>query len=223
MAEMTVNFLTNPIVAPILLTVGIAGVIIEIMTPGFGAAGIIGGSSLILYFTGHIMAGFFGWGVLLLFLAGVILMIVEAMIPGFGAPGILGLLCFLASIVLVAPSFEVGIRSLVIALLGSIVLIFLALRFFGVSKFWSRLSLRLSLGKEEGYISQKEDFTAYVGRIGKTATALRPAGFVVLDDGKRLDVVSEGGFIEKDQTVTVIRAEGPMIFVSVDTPPPPQD
>ncbi|MDR0470084.1 MAG: ATP-dependent Clp protease proteolytic subunit [Peptococcaceae bacterium] len=212
-AERIARFVTNPAIAPFILMIGIAGVIIEVFTAGFGIAGIIGGGCLILYFAGHMIAGFPGWGAIVLFAIGLLLMIIEGLIPGFGIPGITGLLCFMASLILVAPSFQIGLQSVVIALVGSAILISLAVRFLSKSKYWDKFSLQQTLGKEGGYISQSEDFSVYVGRRGRTATSLHPAGIVMLDDGKRLDVVSEGGFIEKDQPVVITKTDGPRIIV----------
>ena len=219
-AEKVARFVTNPSVAPFILMIGIAGIIIEVLTAGFGVAGIIGGGCLILYFAGHMIAGFTGWSAILLFVAGMILLVVEATIPGFGVPGVCGILCFMASIILMAPSLQVGLQSFVIAVVGATVLIALAVRFLGRSKYWDRLSLQLTMGKEEGYISQNEDFSVYIGRKGTTLSALRPAGIVILDDGKRLDVVSEGGFIEKDLPVVIVDADGPRIVAVRDTGEP---
>jgi hypothetical protein len=47
---------------------------------------------------------------------------------------------------------------------------------------------------------------------------LRPAGIIALSDGRRLDVVSEGGFIEQGRSVVVAKADGPRIVVR---PAPP--
>jgi membrane-bound serine protease (ClpP class) len=211
-AEKIARFVTNPVVAHFLLRIGIAGIIIEISTAGLGLAGIVGGGCLVLYFAGHMIAGFTGWVAIALFAVGLLLMVVEGLIPGFGVPGIAGILCFSASLVLAAPSFQIGLQSLLIALIGSVILISLAVRFLGKSKYWDRFSLQQTLGKEGGYISQSEDFSVYVGRKGRTATPLHPAGIVTLDDGKRLDVVSEGGFIEKDQPVVITKTDGPRII-----------
>ncbi|MCL2121203.1 MAG: nodulation protein NfeD [Clostridiales bacterium] len=214
--EDIIRFITNPSVAPFILMIGIAGVIIEVMTAGFGVAGIIGGACLITYFAGHYLAGYSGLAAILLFLAGVVLIVVEAMIPGFGVPGVCGMLCFMASVILVAPSFQIGIQSFAIALVGAIVLIVLAVKLLGKSKYWDRLSLKQTLGKEEGYISQQEDYSQYIGRKGTTLTPLRPAGIVILDDGKRLDVVSEGDFIEKGIPISIAETDGPRISVKRD-------
>ena len=46
-----------------------------------------------------------------------------------------------------------------------------------------------------------------VGRIGRTVTDLRPSGTAAFDD-ERIDVVTEGPFIEAGAPVIVLRAEG---------------
>ena len=43
-------------------------------------------------------------------------------------------------------------------------------------------------------------------------TTLRPAG-TILVDGKRLDVSSQGDYIEKSASVIIVRVEGSKIFV----------
>ena len=212
-SEKLTRFVTNPFVAPFLLTIGIAGIIIEFLTVGWGIAGVIGLVSLALYFGGHLLAGFTGWEAVLLFLLGLILLVVEALVPGFGLPGIGGILSIIASIVLAAPSWEVGIVSLVMSLLGTIVLVLLSFKVLTKRKFWHRLVLPLKYNKEEGYVSQSQDLSKYVGRRGVAYTVLRPAGTVELEDGTRLDVVTEGDFIPKGSRVVVDRVEGMRIVV----------
>jgi len=58
-----------------------------------------------------------------------------------------------------------------------------------------------------------------LGKNGIALTALRPAGTAVFD-GKRTDVVTEGGFVEKGQPVTVVGIEGLRVVVraTADTP-----
>ncbi|MDR1204067.1 MAG: ATP-dependent Clp protease proteolytic subunit [Peptococcaceae bacterium] len=213
--EQTARFLTRSYVAPFLLMIGLAGIVIEVLTVGFGIAGIIGILSLCLYFGGYMIAGFTEWEIVLLFIAGVILLGVEACIPGFGIFGIAGIGCMAASIVMVAPSWQIGIQSLAVALLGTFALVLLSLRFLTRRKFWNKIILNLSYGKEEGYVAQRQDYTVYEGRRGKAYTPLRPAGAIVLDDNTRLDVVTDGDFIEKGADVVVLRVEGMRIIVGV--------
>ena len=53
----------------------------------------------------------------------------------------------------------------------------------------------------------------YIGRCGTAATTLRPAGTVELDDGTRIDVVTAGEFIEKGESVQVVRKDGTWLVV----------
>jgi len=213
MSENLARVLTNPFVAPLLLTIGIAGIVIEIFTVGWGVAGTIGLLSLGLYFAGNLLAGFTGWEAILLFLLGIILLGVEAFVPGFGVPGIGGIACLVASIIMAAPSWEAGIISLVFALVGTIVLLLLSFKLLNRRKFWNRLVLGTSYKTEDGYIPQAQDLSRHIGAKGIAHTILRPAGTVVLEDGTRLDVVADGEYIARGGKVEVVRVEGIRVIV----------
>ncbi|NLM37980.1 MAG: nodulation protein NfeD, partial [Firmicutes bacterium] len=99
--ESLVRFLTDPVISPLLLTIGFTALIVEVFTAGFGAAGIIGIIALFLFFGARIFSGLAGMEVLLLFFFGVILLAVEAFfIPGFGLAGVLGLIAMAGSIIM---------------------------------------------------------------------------------------------------------------------------
>ena len=51
-----------------------------------------------------------------------------------------------------------------------------------------------------------------VGKSGTTTSVLRPAGIGDFD-GVRLNVVTEGGFIEKDMPIEIVRVDGSRIVV----------
>ena len=71
-------FLTNPVVATILLILGIAGVTLEIATVGsFGAFGVLGGLSFLLYFMGSFWSGSFSALSIWLLLIGAVLLVLE--------------------------------------------------------------------------------------------------------------------------------------------------
>ena len=179
-AEKITRIVTNPYISTLLLTLGIAGILIEILTVGWGIAGFVGLASLALYFGGHILAGFTGWEAILLFLLGLILLCVEIFMPGFGIFGFGGIASISLSIILSAPSWEAGIISLVLAILGTIILIILSLKLLTKRKFWDRLVLGTKYKKEEGYIPQGEDLSIHLGKRGEAITILRPAGTVML-------------------------------------------
>ena len=76
--------------------------------------------------------------------------------------------------------------------------------------------LRTELGSDEGYNSAaKEDYSEYLGQTGVALTVLRPAGTAMIEN-KRLDVVSDGDFIEVDVPIQVVNVEGSKIMVEKD-------
>lgn len=213
LSEQIMRIVTNPYVAPFLLTIGIAGIVIEVFTIGWGIAGSIGLISLGLYFGGNLLAGFTGWEAILLFLLGLILLGVEAIAPGFGIPGIGGIICMLVSIILAAPSWETGIISLIFAIVGTIILLLLSFKILRKRKLWDRLILSTKYNKEDGYIPQTKDLSQYIGSIGIAYTTLRPAGTIVLEDSTRLDVVTGGEFIARGAKIKVVAVEGIRVIV----------
>ncbi len=210
-AEKVARFLTHPIVIPILLSIASLGLIVELYSPGFGVPGTMGVTALLLFFYGHLVAGFAGYETLFLFLAGLLLLILELFLPG-GIVGVIGLICVVVSLFLAAGSFTEMAISILIATAVSIIAVILLTKVLGKRmKFFKKFILTDSTTKESGYVSNetREDL---VGQIAVTLTALRPSGTAVLGD-ERIDVVSEGAFIDKDEQVKIVKAEGSRIVV----------
>ncbi|MGH7831239.1 MAG: NfeD family protein, partial [Candidatus Binatia bacterium] len=219
-AENLVRFLTHPIVSSLLITIGMLGIIIELRTPGFGLPGGLGITSLALFFWGHWLVQLAGWEELLLVGSGLVLLAVEIFVtPGFGLAGVLGIVAVLGGLslsligggatwefILVA----VGrvIFSLLLALVGSLVL----LRFLPRVPFGRRLVLATGLAAGEGYASAPERDRSWLGKSGITASPLRPAGIADIE-GERVDVVSDGEFIESGAQIVVSRVDGNRIVV----------
>ena len=64
-----------------------------------------------------------------------------------------------------------------------------------------------------GYVGTPTDRdSGLVGREGVTLTALRPTGMGMFD-GKRLDIIAEGEFIEEHTAVKVVEARGNRVIV----------
>ncbi|KIL28621.1 hypothetical protein B4133_2451 [Bacillus altitudinis] len=210
-AEKVARFLTHPIVIPILLSIASLGLIVELYSPGFGVPGTMGVTALLLFFYGHLVAGFAGYETLFLFLAGIVLIILELFLPG-GIVGVIGLICVVVSLFLAAGSFTEMAISILIATAVSIIAVILLTKVLGKRmKFFKKFILTDSTNKESGYVSN-ETRDDLVGQIAVTATALRPSGTIVFGD-ERIDVVSEGAFIDKDEQVKIVKAEGSRIVV----------
>lgn len=203
---------TSTTATSILLTLGFIGIIVEFFTPGFGMGGVISLSAFTLYFGGLLFAGFSSWVILAVFLIGIILLLVEMFVPGFGVPGILGIIAIFASIVLASSSIEQALMSIVIAILLTIIAGVLIFKFAPRNnKFFDRITLSTSLSTKGGYISTA-DYSEYVGKTGVAISPLRPSGSIEID-GRKLDAVSEGDFIERDEQIKVIKVEGSRIIV----------
>ncbi|WP_018923714.1 NfeD family protein [Salsuginibacillus kocurii] len=210
-AEQIARFVTSPVVIPILLSLGSIGLVLELFSPGFGIPGLLGLSSLLLFFFGHLIAGFAGMETIILFIAGVILLLVEVFFPGFGIFGILGVGAVITSMLLASFSTVYMLLAILIAAIVSGVVAVILFKYFGQRGPMKRMVLHDATTTDEGYISN-ESRAEIVGQIGETITPLRPAGSMILND-ERLDVVSEGGYIEQGRKAKVVSAVGSRIIV----------
>ncbi|MEK4442479.1 MULTISPECIES: NfeD family protein [unclassified Niallia] len=210
-AEKMARFVTNPIIIPILLSIGSLGLIIELYSPGFGLPGIAGISALLLFFYGHLVAGLAGYESLILFVIGILLIILEFFVVG-GMAGAIGIVAVIASMFLASGDIAVIGISLAIAIGVSIIASILLVKVFGRKmKFFKKIILTDSTNTESGYVSN-QNRNDLVEKTGVTLTALRPAGVILIED-ERIDVVSDGSFIDKGKKVKVVKAEGSRIVV----------
>jgi len=207
------DFLTTAAISTILLMLGIAGILIELFTPGFGIPGGIGIAALGLYFGGGILAGISGWEAALLFIIGLALLLVEVfIIPGFGIAGVLGLAALFGSIFLSTPDPSTAVQSLVIAIIGAIILIIVVFRFTPGRKVFKRLILEMEETPGQGYVAAKQGLTALIGKRGIAKTTLRPSGTAEIDD-VFVDVVTSGEYIEEGTLIIVSNVEGMRVIV----------
>lgn len=211
-AERIARFVTNPIIIPILLSIGSLGLVLELYSPGFGVPGFMGAGALLLFFFGHMIAGFAGWESLLLLLVGVILIVVEIFIPGFGIFGVLGAVGIVASIVLASgQSMQYVLLAVLIAVAVTVGGSYLFIRIFGSKGFFKKIILSDSTKSDKGYVSNTTR-NELVGLEGVTVTPLRPSGIADFGD-ERLDVVTEGGFLSAGTEVKIIKTNGSRVIV----------
>lgn len=210
-AEQAAKFLVNPIVATVLLILGIAGVAIELFVPGFGAPGIVGLLSFGLFFFGSYISGLAGLETVVLFVVGILLLALELFLPSFGILGVLGGGALITGIILAAPTPKSGFVTLGVAFAVSVVIVVLFARTQKGRGIWNKFILRESLTSEEGYLSADVK-TSLIGLEGVTLTPLRPSGTALIDDN-RVDVVTGGEFIPPHARVKVVKAEGTWIVV----------
>lgn len=150
---------------------------------------------------------------ILCFIFGIVFLILEAIIPGVGLAGLIGLALSIVAIVLTGISYgplaTLGI-SIVIFVVVAIVFS-ITLKSLRDGKLGKRYVLRSDLNDTEGFVANqpRQDL---VGKIGFTTSDLRPSGIAEIE-GERLDVVSRGAFIAKDEHIKVVQVEDFNIIV----------
>lgn len=155
-----------------------------------------------------------GWNTpaLICLIAGLVFMTVEMFTPGLGVPAILGSLSLLAAVVLRADSLTSALVTLVLIVIPLLVAGAIVMRSLSKGALnRSQVVLKDSIDGSSSSLADAET-QALVGAEGVALTALRPAG-VGSFDGKRLDVVSGGGFITKDAPIRITAVEGLKIMV----------
>ena len=161
-------------------------------------------------------------------------MIIEVFVtPGFGLAGVTGLIVSVAALfsALVGnvglqfpPMAEVvsAIYTMAATMVLLVLLMFSLGRYLPTSSAVSRLVLAPELGSISGYTSA-ETRDWLVGKTGLALTALRPAGTASIGD-ERVDVVSQGDFVDRGSPIRVVSVNGSRVEVKgVDQLAEPED
>lgn len=222
-AEGFLRLLGSPVVAGILMLMMMGGLYFELQTPGVGVAGaaaVVGGA---LFFAPHYMLGLVESWEIALFVVGVGLLITELFVtPGFGLFGAAGIVAVLTAL-LIALVPNVGFdfptdgaiaQASVTLAAAMTMLVLLAISLARVlprSERFGRLILQPNLDASAGYTSADTD-EALVGKRGTALTGLRPSGTAEIAD-RRIDVVTEGVFVDAGATVEVVFTRGARVVV----------
>ena len=148
---------------------------------------------------------------LIMMIAGFVLLVIEMYIPGFGLAGISGTILMIGGIIVMKPT---PLQALLLVLI-SVILLSSAFSIAMYSISMGRLSrskLVLNDALNQKEVAAGEDLSYFVGKVGQTRTALRPAGIAEFD-GVKLNVVSDGDFVNTQKHVRVERVEGNRIVV----------
>lgn len=147
---------------------------------------------------------------IILQLAGVVVIIAEIIIPSGGILSIVAIGVFGYSLFIVFNeiSMTIGFSFVAADLILIPVLVIVGLKLLARSP----ATLRKTLSRKEGVSSQSSELESYVGTQGNAVTDLRPAGIAVIN-GKRVDVVTRGEYLEKDSAIIVTAVTGNQIIV----------
>jgi membrane-bound serine protease (ClpP class) len=147
---------------------------------------------------------------IILQLVGVVVIIAEIILPSGGILSIVALGVFGYSLFIVFNeiSMTIGFSFVAADLILIPVLVIVGLKLLARSP----VTLRKTLSRKEGVSSQSSELESYVGTQGNAVTDLRPAGIAVIN-GKRVDVVTRGEYLEKDSAIIVTAVTGNQIIV----------
>ncbi len=217
------GFLMNGAVQAILIMFIVGGIYFEMKTPGVGLPSAAAITAALLYFTPLYMDGYAQNWEILIFVVGLILIAFEIfVIPGFGVAGISGIVLAVSGLFLSlvanvdfdfsgVPTGEL-FGSLITVFAGSVLSVLLIIFFasrIGKKGMFRHVALTAD---QEGFISVPQQPKQLVGKTGIAATVLRPSGKIIVE-GDYYDAVSVKGFIEKGQTVKIIKYENSQVYV----------
>jgi len=202
--EKFLDFLSDPTVASLLITLGFFGLIFELGNPGLIFPGVAGGIALIL--------GFLGFNVLPVETAGLAL---------------IGVALVLFLLELFVPSGFLGAGGVVALILGGIIAfrdtpadarppawLMAVLGFVIVGIF---ISIATTVARVRR-ITVATGTQALIGKVAVARTPLAPEGFVFIQ-GERWKAHLESGSADEGEKVRIVGAEGLRLRVEKETPP----
>ena len=219
-SEALFRWLRNPLVAGLLLMFGVAGLYIEIKTPGVVLPGVLGGICLALFFGAHFLIGASDWIGIVLVVAGITLILSEIFIfPGTLLLGGIGILCVLAGIFFALTNgglpeyswdymrWNKAFMTLTVAAFSSMIVIGIARYYLPKTPIYGAFVQKHEQRSTEGYTVQtdQEEVVA-LGLEGVAASMLRPAGRGRFG-GKLYSVMTRGEFIAEGDPIVIIKVD----------------
>lgn len=202
------QLLVNPTIASLLVLIGIAGLALELFSPGAIVPGVVGGIALVLGLYGSAQLPVTVAGVVLLVLA-VALIAAETQVPSGGILGAGGVAALVAGLLLLydtdSPAIGVSIPAVVAA----------GVLFGGLTAFAAVKAAQARKRPVRG------GGDALVGRRGTARTALDPDGRVMVDGAVWRAVADEDRPVARGTAVEVRAIEG--LTLTVAAAPPGDD
>ncbi len=222
--ERILRFFANPVMSSILMLMMLGGLYFELQSPGVGFPGAMATVGALMFFAPLYIMGFAQPWEIMVFFLGVILIVIEIFfLPGFGISGILGVTLLIFSLVVsmignVGFSFpglehmNRAIWTMAITMILGMLMMFSLGKYLPHNRMFSKLILVDSMSKESGYNSNNNT-DDYLGKEGIALTPLRPAGTAIIDD-QRVDVVTQGDYIENGARIKVVNTTSSRVVVT---------
>jgi len=222
--ESVIRFFASPILQSLLMLMMLGGLYFELQSPGVGFAGGIALMGALLFFLPLYIMGLAQFWEILIVIVGVGLILVEIFVlPGFGIAGVAGVVLLFfglfASLVgnvgFSFPSLDqmrTELWTILITLLLTIAFVASTVRYVMKTPLFGRLVLTKATDRASGYTSY-DDRSDMLGQEGIAITSLRLSGTIRLGD-RRVDVISDGDYIDKGDRVKVVAVHSGQVYVS---------
>ena len=205
--EHFLEFISDPNISFLLLTVGGLGIVIELFNPGLIAPAVVGVISLLLAFLalGNLP---FNWAGVVFILLAIALAVLEIQVAGFGILGVGSIISFVVGGLILFTQFGDASPTLPLVsvnrwLLGST---------------GGALALAMSYVVLVAYQSRKAEHEStgqsLVGEVGTVTAELAPRGVVRVGSETWTAVSGNGNVIDVDEPVRVTKVDGLILTVS---------
>lgn len=144
-------------------------------------------------------------------IAGILVIIAEIVIPSGGLLSLIAIGLIGYSLYFV---FTVMSQPIALTFIAADIILIPAAIYIGLKLLVkSPATLNKTLSRQSGVVSQSPELEKYLGKTGESVTDLRPSGTAVIE-GKRLDVVTRGEYLEKSSEIIVLSVTGNQIIVA---------
>ena len=144
----------------------------------------------------------------LIIISGFIMLAIEVLlIPGFSIPGLAGIALIIYGIFRAHKAYDTegALITILLSGIGAFLLVKLMAK--------SRAARAFSLPYIQKGFSAPDDHSSLLGKEGVALSPLRPAGAALIE-GNRVDVVTDGEFIETESPIRVLGVEGARVIVT---------
>ena len=204
--ETILEFLADPNVSFLLLTIGGLGIVIELFSPGLIAPVVVGVICLILAFValGNLPVN---WAGVALIILAIVLAAAEVAVVGFGVLGVASALCLVIGGLLLFAQFGDASPTLPPLSVNRWLVIGTGIVAAGSVVYLARMAVKSRRERPQ------DPTLAIVGMSGSVTAALTPRGTVRVANDTWTAVSSDGERIEAGESISVVAVDGLVLLV----------
>ncbi|MCK4752412.1 MAG: hypothetical protein KAS75_03125 [Planctomycetes bacterium] len=150
-----------------------------------------------------------------LYFVSAVLIVAEVFVPSGGLISICALACLIGGLMIFFHSSSIaGWVGIVVALVMIPLVLVVTYKIFPKTKFGKSVTLSPPNRQPGDAIPDTPELKELLGAVGIVTTPLRPVGMCDFD-GRRVECVAEGGYVDKNKEIKVIHVQGTQLTVRV--------